>query len=572
MQFQYGAERNNELIRQTSLKLRDVSYQIENANVDDALSYFERRTDTSAVREAYKDRYAVGIQKTEGEGGYETFTKGPEAELIDNGGYEIITVGLGPRINNARATMFTSKVQSWDWVTGEGAEQQSDEDVAKIIEEQRRLGGFDVQLPNADYIACGIESGPLYTGWFGGHLMYKAFSPSCLFAKFGDSIIDDGVERGVHYDQIEDAYCIVILLSTKRDSNNVSPHLSNYIAYFGRSEEYPVGRMVQYTSHRWDAIPDVDKDDTAVEYRLKSGEIANPLSYMARQKSSDGVHVPEYPVCIFHGGVSMTDDTLLPISTSLFESCLEIDVAVSRILKAGISSATGKDVLTNELGHDLPRSLEGAVLLHKGQTLSIMGQPVSNAQGAMEITKDTMRAIAEGYSVPGYKVIQEPGGNPESGVALIVRTQSLFDERDRRVKLNRREVDRLWGIERYTYEFATGQALGNTDTRQIWNAGRNLIPETETEKINRLNVALQNGAIDYPRYIRDVHDLPTDKDAMNFIDKMNDPERLAYQQPKASGALRTGLPLNLASTLQRPPNRQEGAAGQGPPVPNRPPT
>ena len=554
MQFEYGQSRTTELIRQTSLKLRDVSYEIETTNVDDALAYFERREDTSKIREKYEDRVATGIRKTEGESGYETYTKQRVAEMIEQGELEIVSVGMGPKIINARATLFTNQTQSWDYVTGEGKEQQRDEDTAKIIAEQRKLGGFNVQLPNADYVAAGVDTGPLHIDWSGGHLVYKAFSPTCIYALFGDSIIDGGVERAVDYTNIEDAAVVVVLLSSQRNANDANPHINQYVAYFGRSDKYENGRRVVYESQNWKDIPEFGIDDKAHDYILKgTKDPANPLSVMAAKKANEGIVVPEYPICLFHGGLSKTADTLVPMSTSLYESCLEIDLAMSKLMKSSLTSALGKDVLTNELGHELPRCLEGAVLLRKGQTLQIMGQPVSNSQGAMEVLKDEMRAIAEGHSVPGYLVIQQAGGNPESGVALVVRTQPLISDRNGRVRTNESEVDRMWNIERYMYEFVTGQPLGNADTRQVWNPGRYNVPETDLDKITRLSMALDKGAMDYVRFIRDYYNFATDQDAMDFIDTMRDEERMAYKAPTATGAQRTGLPLGLSAKLQARP-------------------
>lgn len=578
MQFQYGDSRTTELIRQTSLKLRDVEYHSDAITVDNALAYFERQNDTAYVKEKYKDRAAIGIRKKAGTATYETYVKGRAAEQIDNGELEVVTVGLGPRIINARATLFTNKTQSWDYVTGEGKVQAKDEDTAKLIAEQRRLGSFDIEVSDADYIASGIETGPLYVDWMGGHLIYRSFSPNCFFAKFSDTVIDNGIERGVDYLNIEDAACIVILLSTKKDSNEGSKHVNQYIAYYGRSDEYPLGRRVQYQASDWRKIPEVDTDKDAIEYRLNSGEVANPLSYMAAQKASKGIVVPEYPVCLFRGGLTKTQDTLVPISTSLYESCMEVDIAMSKLLKAGLTSALGKDVVTNELGYEVPRLLEGAILLRKGQTLSIMGQPVSNAQGAMEITKDMMRSIAEGYGVPGYMVIEQPGGNPESGIALMVRTAPLIEEREKRIKQNKSIVDRLWQIERNLYEFVMNSPLGSEDTRQIWNPGRYVVPESELEKVQRLTQAMEKGFIDYVRAVRDFNDLPTDQDAIDFIEKMRDEERTQYQAPTATGAQRTGIPLGLSARLQQRPGQDNQVNQENQPVqqqggrepPNRP--
>jgi hypothetical protein len=108
----------------------------------------------------------------------------------------------------------------------------------------------------------------------------------------------------------------VVKLSESRANSSSDPENNQYIAFFGRSEEYPYGRQVTYTASQWDDWPPVGLGGT--EAMLPSGEIYNPLSWLAAT-NAEYVGV-EYPIIILRGGTTITSDTLTPISTSMYES------------------------------------------------------------------------------------------------------------------------------------------------------------------------------------------------------------------------------------------------------------
>jgi hypothetical protein len=503
---------DREIIRQ-SLDEGDIA-SVENTNprVNNALDYFERDDDHKHVRAKMKTRGAIGIKKKEGEAGYETYTKQRTSQMIESGEMEVITSGTGAKILGTLSSLFTNPTQSWTYLS-EDDEPLEEEDVAELFA-HREAGGFETSLPQADWISNAVGTGPLLLSWSSGHLTYNPFSPACLYAKYHDFISDNSEPRGVNYKDLEDATVVVVETNAVLDTT-ASATEAQFIAFFGRSTDYPYGRMVQYKADAWDGWPDAN-DPNAIDYRLDSGEIANPLSWLAATGEGTGV---EYPIIMIDGGISVTHQQIAPVSTSLFENCLEIDVAFSRLLKDSLENALGTKAIKSGMTTHLPRTLSGAVHLMDDQEMQIHFVPNSNADIAFKITKEQARAIAESHGVPGYIIISEAGALPESGIALAIRTQPLIQNRNTRISLNKTPVAKMFDIERGLYQFHRNEPL-LPGTRQVWNPGRFIMPENELDKLNRLSTALDKRAISYVRYIRDLHNLATDDDAVDYIEEM----------------------------------------------------
>ena len=520
----YGLERGKDILRYSLRELQAVAIEIDNTNVDDALSYFGRQEDVDAVRDKMIDRFATGVYKDET--GFEFFTKVAQSEMIDNGLYESITSGLGPRVISSLANLFTLPTQSWDWL---GANGQRNEEVTARISAIREHGQFQASITAADEIAVAVNRGPLMIASQGGGLRYMPFSPSCMYALYHAEVIEDGQVRGVDYTDIEDATVVIVQVSEKRDGNVSNVNEAAFLAIFGRSEEFPNGRYVSYLATDYDDIPDVG-NEKAYDYLGPDGKPANPLSLYANQNPDRTV--PEYPFVIFKGGYEMSSDTLLPVTTSLWESCLEVDVAFSRLLKDSLRSARGTTKFRNPDGDPIPPSLEGDVVMNgDNQDMEFLGRDASNSVSALNVVRQLARSVAEGFSVPGYQVMAETTSIPESGVALTIRTQPLIDFRDRRVELNRPEVRRLHEIEKALIDFHDlGEPIPE-DVDQVWIPGRYIIPESKLDRVNRLSIALDQDLVDYVRAVRDYHDFSTDEEAMAFIDMM---EKRKEQYPKPS--------------------------------------
>jgi hypothetical protein len=448
---------------------------------------------------------------------------------------EVITSGTGRKILGTLSNLFTNPTQSWTYLSEDGKPLEED-DVAELFA-HREAGGFHNALPQADWISNAVGTGPNLISWSSGHLTYNPFSPACVYARYHDFVMDEGEPRGVDYKNLEDA--TVVVVETIQASTNTSADQSQFLAFFGRSNDYPFGRMVQYVSNNWDGWPDVN-DPNAIDYRLDSGEIANPLSWLAA--TGEGVGV-EYPIIMIDGGISVTHEKIAPVSTSLYENCLEIDVAFSRLLKDSLENALGTKAIRSGMTTHLPRTLSGVVHLMDDQEMQIHFVPNSNAEIAFKITKEQARAIAESHGVPGYMIISEAGALPESGIALAIRTQPLMHNRDTRIRLNKTPVSKMFDIERGLYQVHTGEPL-LPNTKQVWNPGRFIMPENELDKLTRLSTALDKKAISYVRFIRDLHNLATDDDAVKFIEEINE-QNTEFPAPAAPAAPRPGLPPGI---------------------------
>jgi hypothetical protein len=488
--------RNREVLRQALTDVNTSKIEQTNAALDDAVAF------------------ATGIKRQQtvdgdADSGYETYRKGAIGEQIDQGLIETVTAGVGNKIASALANLFTAKNQHWSYLVDENKSEEAEE----LIMAHRKEGGFSTAIVSADFLACAINGSFVYIDARGDHLKYHVVSPTCLYAIYGDTIVDSGVERAVDYSEIEDATAIVLQLNDKSD-----PVKQQYLAIFGRNEQYPFGRHVTYYAANWYSIPDVGDDD-AHDYTLPGGQVANPLSYHAALHVDE--EIPEYPFISLDGGLTKVTKAIVTPTTSLYENCIEFDIAYSRILKDGLNAARGKNVLTNELNRPLPRSLEGDVALQDGQTLQVMGQPASNAQGAVGVLQSAVVSVANGYTVPGYMVVAGSDALPyNSGVALLIRMTPLIDFRSYRVALNAPQINRLWHIEKNLLRVYWGdQYEWLKEVEQQWDAGTLVVPEDNLAKTERLKLAQDSGYIDYVEAVKKYHNLATDEEAMLLIEK-----------------------------------------------------
>ncbi len=551
--LKYATDRSNDLIRRALHEHTYSKQELENSIIDDAVAYFDRTGDHAALKEALTNRFAVGITKTtsledagsDTETGYETYSKNAKEVQIEQGLIEAVTSGIGAKIATALANLFTAENQNWTFVKEtKSGEKETAEDAEEIIKEHRKVGEFSTTMVNTDYLSCSINGAYAYVSWKGGHLQYHVVNPSCLYTIYHEAITDDGKLRAVDYGQIEDATAVVLRLS---GSITAAPDKQQYLAIFGRSEQYPYGRHVTYRASRWDAIPDPNTE--GVEYVIPegfkgAGEIANPLSWQAAQDTS--VMVPEYPIIAIDGGLAKTSGGLLNLTTSLFDNCIEIDMGYSRLLKDSLNAARGKDVVTNKLGAPLPRSLEGVISLLEGQELEVMGLPAAYAKDAMTVLESEVKSIGSGYSVPDYMLVSDPAGlAAASGVALYLRTKGLIDFRGYRIQANSPQVSRLFLIERGLITvYAPGQGKALEGVEQVWDPGTYTIPEDKAEKTARLDAAVKAGFIDHVLAVKEFHNLSTAAEAKALIEEMEG-RKAEYPGPQPAAPKRGAMPVGI---------------------------
>jgi len=557
--LKYATDRNNDILRRALLEHNASKVEIERTIIDSAVAYFDRTGDHEALRTALKERFAVGITKTTSiaedgtasDTGYETYSKSAKELQIDSGIIEAVTSGIGGKITSALANLFTAQNQSWAFVKeGDDGSKEPSEDAEALIKEHRAAGGFSTALVNTDLLACSINGAYLLVTWVGGHLQYHVVNPTSFSAIFHEDILDNGERRAVDYSQIEDATVVVIRLSGSLDA---APDKQQYLAMFGRSKEYEYGRHVTYRASKWDNIPDVGRG--GVEYVIPAGfvgagQIANPMSWLAAQDKS--VIVPEYPIISLSGGQVKTGQGLLTLTTSLFDNCVEIDVAYSRLLKDSLNAARGKDVITNPGGEVLPRSLEGAVSLVGDQTLEVVGRPGINAQQGLKVLEGVVTSVGGGYNVSDYMLVSDPISlAASSGIALYIRTKPLIDFRGYRIQANRPQVRRLFDVEKALLSaHAPEQGAILDGISQVWNPGTYMIPEDDALKTARLAAATQAGHIDYVRAVREANGFATDREAESFIDMMEE-RKGDYPGPQAAAPKRGAFPVGIT---RQPPN------------------
>ena len=248
-------ERNRELIRRSLREFKAEIVQVIDEQASDALDYAERKGDLTLLEEKLKERGAVGIRKTDGDKGYETYTKNRKAEQIESGEYEKITTGFLNKVCMARANLFNNVTQSYSYISDqidENGKPSQDEDAAETVAHIRKNGGAQSALVKADFIACDVDSGPLFVDWQADQHAYKAFSPTCVKFKYHDQILDNDNLRGVDYSVIED--CSVMSIELSSLSSTIDE--KSFLAIMGRSDDYPLGRYVHYTARQWEDIPE----------------------------------------------------------------------------------------------------------------------------------------------------------------------------------------------------------------------------------------------------------------------------------------------------------------------------
>lgn len=510
-----------DLIRK-NLEESKIEELIQNeAVVDGVNAYFERRDDHTQIRDGVKVHYGLGISSSPDPANasnapIEVYTKTGFTTMVDAGMTEAISTGFGQKVVGALSTLFTEDGQRFE-LDCEGKEDTEDE--LEFINGHREAGGLLTALVQSDRTSNQCGSAAILVSYAGGALQYQSISPAAIRVYFPDLIIEDGVERGVNKDDLEDAYGIVI----RRAQIDMLTY--SYTAIFGRSEKYPDGRWVDYTATSADtALPD-DNIDDAIEY-LIDGKIANPLSYYANQTSDKDIYIPDYPLAVIKG-IGKDTSTPLPVTTSLYADSIEFDIGGSHTYSASNEAARGLTVVSmDQMGatQPLPRTLNGAIALRPGLEAEHISKNAVDAKTAFETQNMIMVACALGYSVPDYMVVSEDHAlEAQSGVALQVKTRPLVKNREYREELNSPQVSKIFAIEKGLLnlhdESPESQSLLPCSMK--WTAGALSLPENKKEKAERILSMMEKGVIDIISAIREYYNLATDDDAIQMYETMD---------------------------------------------------
>lgn len=543
--FAYYRDRDIQRMRQAMREIRDSAQHIDRTHINTACEFITRKNDFSQVRDLNKGRYARVLvdtgkgSETDGfvaeRGRYEPYMVANNQEIakFDSGIYETICTGVAQTICNTIANMFTSWEQRFEFIKKDSAKEkqvETSEDVENIINIQRENGQFESRLVEVDYLASAVDSALLHIYMKGEELSYDAIWPSSVYIVFGQSIIEHTsrgkIPRPVDYTDIDDASAVILSIGGySTQERNSTPDKNMYLAYIGACEEWPLGRMVQYTQTEYWPIPDPGDKDITFEYtRSDNGgveTICNPMTYvsMRRDKNSDVGGGVEYPLVVIRGDQRFGASDALPTSTTFFNNCLEIESAWSQILRQGVKSARGKDVITLPItgGGQLPDSFD-VVLLEGGMSYQYYTGNAAGVAQAVDTATAVTRGVAASRGVPQYVVVGSAQSQPESGIALALRTQPLIDSRNRRIKMNKGQVSKIYSIESalMTEAFPELEKTFN-GVSQNWSPGKWQVPKDESTQLSDILAARDMDTIDHVEAVRRSHGLSTAREAEELI-------------------------------------------------------
>lgn len=621
------------LTREAFVSLQRESRAVSDERLDDALTLLDGidpltgETDADLINDLVRQRYAIGI-RANSDGSFSEYTHQDVQQAIYSGGLERISVRTYRRIAEATATLFSQHDQSWDlggeekekksspernpikpptqtpeqkaWgipaspdsggpsLDWEGEPEEEDED-QKTLVSLRERARFDVSMVRADRIAVALGSCLVRVLWRSGRLVYEAVPPQCVYLGYGQSLADESESkadadadegaqktsprRSVDTSEIEDASVVAIKLPrVSSEDSSSAENKTHYVAYFGRSEGYPTGRCVEYLSDEWWHIPEPGLSGIIYEHAV-GGKIANPLTALQDQLGPEACPW-EYPVTVIYGTDSPQVSALPLHGLSLYDACLELDLAWSRMLACAHRAASKTAVLTRTEASNVnpPSCIEGAVALSPGENLEWKGNPAADVESATNVIGRLARTLAEAWNVPGYMVLDdETATQPTSGVALAIRTQPMINHRNMRERINRASVMRLFDLERCIVQAATGKEPWPADTELTWYPGRLVTPRNELELLQQLQLGITAKVIDTVDAIKEYHQFATDKEAEEYARKI---AKRSREVPTASSTGARGFGGIVPGAARGAFGQQPLAPGQeqeqGPPDKNAP--
>jgi hypothetical protein len=417
-------------------------------------------------------RYARELQKSkDSETGKESYSIVPVVDrsaqaAILYGQYEIVRSMLFNSIVRALATLFSESGLQYTYSIGD--KEESDVDLTAGMTKLRQYSGGHISTQRWDALSVGLGSSLLYISVNGDKLLEREVSPTAVWVVFGSHIEQDNKVRPVDETDMDDASVVVMMLA----SGSIGVDKNKYAAWIGPSRTYPLGRMVTYEAQNWHEIPDIG-DEGSHDYVTSGGDIANPLSAWAQDRND--WTIPTYPFSVCYG--DKMSSGLLPTSISLYEDCLELDLATSIVLGCSIRGAQGVQVIkqVNQGAGELPANTDGKVLLSYAYDLNQAGWATVHSKDAMEVIKEIARQKAEAYNVPGFLAASTGQERPSSGREVIARSEPLQRNRDERIQLNRASVMRRWEISKALINATNGNAKGTepipADTVENWMPG-----------------------------------------------------------------------------------------------------
>lgn len=474
------------------------------------LGYFGRTTDRDQIETAILRRYGTGIKSEKTPTGTvrESYVVNGFDDRLSLGHVEVVSSGFGHNLTTAVANLFTEPGLKFS-LTGPGDLSQ----VSDFFDEFRETSQFLDGMVTADKESFQVGCSILWLEFYEGLIKYRTVDPGKVKVLFHPLVeADNGDTRPVNYSDLEDATCVVIETGSFEDGQK------SYLAIFGRSGDYPLGRYVTYQSSG-DGKDIPDPGAGAFDWRVPGvGVLANPLSFYAEQHPD--LNVPEYPIAIFYGG-HVRRDRLFPVSDSVLKEALEADMSASHLRAVSNDHARGSRVIERDktaAGLPLPKNLYGTVSLEPGQKLVAVDGNASAAEIAWKILKEGGVASAQGYGVPDFYVSSEDHTlDASSGVALKVRSTPLLRFRAARVNLNRPSVDKVFIIERTLISLFSDDPLAETLEKcdQTWEPSTLSFPEDAAVKVENVEKLVAMGVYDTIEAMQVIYQLPSEQDAID---------------------------------------------------------
>lgn len=539
MSVLYDLQQNQKRVRVAIEGAKREARSSQNDKRDEALDYFDGIESLDILRGYYAARYGYRLAKeTSADSGYESYAykKGMAADAIRYGMYQAVETKTLHMIVRSIACLFTQPDMKFDFYDETGAKT---DDFASVINELREDGEFQKHLIRTDKISALLGSSAMLMSYKGGGIRYQGgLGPQVVFVRWPDYLIDDGDKRECDKSDLEDAECVVILLESAEDLNS-SDRNCKYAAYFGRSEQYEHGRYVVYWANDPFKIPPIGSSGI-IEYEHPSLGSCNPLTAM-QDLYDDGFAIcpHEYPLAVLHGQDVGLSSVFPETSFSLYDNAIECDILNSRIAKAVDISARGSiAVILDEGGVPPENPDEGVCIMPRGARREISNVPSAGAVDGATVLQQCQLQIAAGYSVPGYELVSNQSGIPESGVALAIRSQPKRDSRRERVNSSVHFVDRIYKIEcgllRY---FGKLEQQIPATVSQTWSPGEWTPPTSSIDSLAEIKAKYDMGAIDYVEAVRQANGLADRESAKQLIDAWK-ADSAMYPGPNSRTALR----------------------------------
>lgn len=515
-------------------KIRDIVTILDGGGLNILKENVIRRFATEITKQSTgQDASQIEIDAEAGTEGWKTKRDIAASLAISEGMHTISSLFGFRRVVFNRATLFSNPGQ-YTYSKDPGSWLQD-------FVDDRRTALHDRRMSRLDLLATGIGSCACYVSGDARGYRYNVFDPTKIWVVHNDKLLVDDQEVDVDRLSIDDATVVVMLNGYSTNASGET--VGKYLAYFGRSDIYPEGRMVRYESHGWHDIPDPGNGGwdytTSSVTQTPGGEYANPLTLYSDQTNNQSS--VEYPIINWQMDKTADGTCIFPVSGSfLFDNMFEIDTEFSRNMESGGRSGRGA-----WLGKD-PRSLgwaksisEGEYIGKKEQEVTLLSHPASNAKTASEINIAALEQAAGAYNVPAYKVSTKSDLQASSGFALRVMDAPLQQDRQDRATINRASMARKFQIEKAWINYLYGENKINDDTVEYWEPGEIDTLETGEEQRAQTDWELANGLRSVVDLFIDINKIENRDEAINRLDEIKS-ENQQYLKSSQQQSANTG--------------------------------